>query len=89
MLVSLMLLKPVLGSGYFLKVSNVIAIQDLTEGEEGKSEESSLESCDEILHSINVDWTANLGCVVRKKSTGISVNIEEHIREIVPPPPQA
>jgi hypothetical protein len=89
MLVSVMLLKPVVGFGYFLKISNGIAAQDVTEGEEDKSEESSLESCDEMIHSIPFNWAGNSGSVLVKKSTGVKINIEEHIREVVSPPPQA
>ncbi len=88
-LISLMLIKPILVCNYLFKDSNVAVVLELAESEEDKSEKTSLELCDEIFHSINVEWSGNVELVVSKKSHGVEIDKDEHIREIVPPPPQA
>ncbi len=73
---------------YLYKDSNAVVVLELTESEEDKSEKTSLELCDEIFHAIGFQWASNLKLVVSKKSHGIEIDKDEHIREIVPPPPQ-
>jgi hypothetical protein len=89
LLIGIMLLKPILVCNYLIKDSNDIAVLELAESEEDKSEETSLESADEIFHWIHVEWSSNSVAAALKKSPGLEIDKEEHIREIVPPPPQA
>jgi len=84
-----MLLKPILVCNYLIKEGNNVAVLELVEGEEDKSEETTLESADEIFHWIDIEWNSNSALVALKKSSNREINKEEHIREIVPPPPQA
>jgi len=84
-----MLMKPILACNYLIKDSNSIALLELAEGEEDRSEETSLESVDEIFHRINLELHNNFGTVALKKFPDLEIDEEEHIREIVPPPPQA
>ena len=84
-----MLIKPILVCNYFFKNSNFAVVLELTESGEDKSEETSLESADEIFHWPRVEWSGNFGVVTIKKYPGSETDKEEHIREIVPPPPQA
>ncbi len=63
-------------------------VLELTEGEEDTSEKKSLEGCDEIFHSTNFDLTISIESVEHKNSKAIEIDWDEHIREIVPPPPQ-
>jgi len=84
-----MLLKPILVCNYLIKDSNSVAVLELAENEEDKSEEKVFGSSDEIFHISHVDGSNNTGAIALKKSTGLQIDKEEHIREIVPPPPQA
>jgi hypothetical protein len=84
-----MLLKPILVCNYLIKDSNSVAVLELAENEEDKSEEKVFGSSDEIFHTPLVDGNNNTGAVALKKCTGVEIDQEEHIREIVPPPPQA
>lgn len=84
-----MLLKPVLVCNYLIKEGNNVAVLELVESEEDKSEESNVETADEIFHRIDMEWNSQSTRVVLKKSFILEINKEEHIREVVPPPPQA
>lgn len=88
MLVSLMLLKPVLASANFLTDQSSNVVFELTESEEDRSEKTSFESDDEIFHLLNMEWSHHVGSMILIKLVDAETDIEEHIREIVPPPPQ-
>jgi hypothetical protein len=89
LLISLMLMKPILVCNYLIKGANDIAVLELAESEEDKSEETSLESADEIFHWNHVEWSSNSKSAALKKLPRLEIDKEGHIREIVPPPPQA
>jgi hypothetical protein len=84
-----MLIKPILVCTYFYKDSSTSVVLELTESEEeDKSEKKTLEGCDEIFHSTSFDWIVVVESGVLKNSKSVETDMDEHIREIVPPPPQ-
>ncbi|HPM29266.1 MAG TPA: hypothetical protein PLJ60_02925 [Chryseolinea sp.] len=88
-LAGLMLIKPVVVCSYLYQDSNTSIVLELTENEEDKSEKKTMEECDEIFHSISIEWVSSAELVFSKKSHCIKIDQDGHIREIVPPPPKA
>ena len=84
-----MLLKPILVCNYLIKESDNIAVLELAESEEDKSGETEQGSADEIFHLTHAEWNNNPSAIAIKKSLALQIDKEEHIREVVPPPPQA
>jgi hypothetical protein len=87
---SMLLIKPVLVSSYMFKSPAKSIILEMAESEEEKSsKETSSKSYDEFFHSIDFEWGRNFELLALDKVSFPSPEGDEHVSEIVPPPPQS
>ncbi len=87
--VGMLLLKPVLVFSYLFKnpVRNVVL--ELAENEEDRSsKETSSNTGDEFFNFVNFEWCSNFEIVALNNVIFISPDRDEHVSEIVPPPPR-
>ena len=86
-LAGMILLKLVFMSDYMGKGSLPNFVIEIVADEEGGSEETDNES-DQIFHSLAFSWQSIGLSAGEVQSSCVTRNLEDHIREIVPPPPQ-